>query len=318
MSLYLIQRVAQTIPVLILASIIVFVFLRLVPGDPAVTLAGPDATPEIVAAVRQQIGLDRPLPLQYVMWLQNVLQGDLGRSYVNGLPIAQLIGTALPATVELTLAALILAVVVGIPTGILSAVRHQGPVDRTLTTGNALALGIPNFWLAILLILCFSVWLRWLPPGGRVPFMDDPGTAWRFLVLPAVTLFPSIGAAVSRFTRAAMLEVLHEDYIRTAHAKGLSGWAVITGHALRNALIPVITFLGMQLGRLMGGAVIIENVFAWPGVGRLILLGVLNRDYAVVQGGLLLLVMLFVVINLAVDLLYGVCDPRVRLARGGT
>lgn len=318
MSTYLIQRIAQTIPVLILASMVVFVFLRLVPGDPAVTLAGPDATPEIVAAVREQIGLNRPLPLQYVIWLQNVLQGDLGRSYINGQPIAQLIGTALPATIELTLAALILAVVVGVPTGIVSAVRHQGPVDRTLTSGNALALGIPNFWLAILLILGFSVWLRWLPPGGRVAFADEPGTAWRFLVLPAVTLFPSIGAAVSRFTRAAMLEVLHQDYIRTARAKGLSGWVVITRHALRNALIPVITFLGMQLGRLIGGAVIIENVFAWPGVGRLILLGVLNRDYAVVQGVLLLLVMLFVVINLVVDLLYGVCDPRVRLARGGT
>lgn len=318
MSTYLIQRIAQTIPVLILASMVVFVFLRLVPGDPAVTLAGPDATPEIVAAVREQIGLNRPLPLQYVIWLQNVVQGDLGRSYINGQPIAQLIGTALPATIELTLAALVLAVVVGVPTGIVSAVRHQGPVDRTLTAGNALALGIPNFWLAILLILGFSVWLRWLPPGGRVAFADDPGTAWRFLALPAVTLFPSIGAAVSRFTRAAMLEVLHEDYIRTARAKGLSGWVVITRHALRNALIPVITFLGMQLGRLIGGAVIIENVFAWPGVGRLILLGVLNRDYAVVQGVLLLLVMLFVVINLVVDLLYGVCDPRVRLARGGT
>jgi peptide/nickel transport system permease protein len=170
--------------------------------------------------------------------------------------------------------------------------------------------------VGILLILVLSVRLRWLPPGGRVDFTADPGAAWRSLVLPAVTLFHPISAALSRFTRASMLEVLHEDYIRTARAKGLSGWGVIARHALRNALIPVITILGIQFGRLLGGAVIIESIFTWPGVGRLILQGVLNRDYALVQGALLLLVTVFITINLLVDLLYGVCDPRVRLAVG--
>jgi peptide/nickel transport system permease protein len=313
---YLIRRLAQTLPVLVLASIVVFVFLRLVPGDPALILAGPDATPEIVAAIREQMGLNASWPQQYLIWIGHVLQGDLGRSYITRLPIAQLIATAMPATIELALAALFLAVVIGIPSGIISAVWHQRPIDWLITSVNGLVLAVPNFWIAILLIIAFSVRLRWLPPGGRVDFADDPGAAWKSLVLPAITLFPSISAALSRFTRAAMLEVLHEDYVRTARAKGLAPYAVIARHGLRNALIPVITILGIQFGRLMGGAVIIENVFAWPGVGRLILQGVLNRDYAVVQGALLLLVTVFIVVNLLVDLLYGVCDPRVRLAVG--
>lgn len=316
MSTYLIRRIAQTLPVLFLASVVVFVFIRLVPGDPAVTLAGPDGTPEIVAAIRHEMGLDAPWPQQYLIWISHVLRGDLGRSYINRLPIAQLIGMAMPATIQLALIALGLAVLVGIPSGIISAVWRGRPIDWLITAINGLVLAVPNFWIAILLIIAFSVRLRWLPPGGRIEFGEDPGAAWRSMVLPALTLFPSISAALSRFTRASMLEVLHEDYVRTARAKGLSSFAVISRHALRNALIPVITILGIQFGRLMGGAVIIENVFAWPGVGRLILQGVLNRDYAVVQGGLLMLVTIFIVVNLLVDLLYGVCDPRVRLATG--
>lgn len=316
MSTYLIRRIAQTLPVLFLASIIVFVFIRLVPGNPALILAGPDATPDTIVAIRQQMGLDAPLPQQYLIWIGHVLRGDLGRSFINRLPIAQLIAAAMPATLQLALIALGLAVLVGIPSGIISAVWHQRPIDWLITGVNGLVLAVPNFWIAILLIIAFSVQLRWLPPGGRIEFGEDPGAAWRSLVLPALTLFPSISAALSRFTRASMLEVLHEDYVRTARAKGLSSFAVISRHALRNALIPVITILGIQFGRLLGGAVIIENVFAWPGVGRLILQGVLNRDYAVVQGGLLMLVIIFITINLLVDLLYGVCDPRVRLAVG--
>ncbi len=316
MSTYLLRRVAQTLPVLFLASIVVFVFIRLVPGDPAVTLAGPDATPEIVNAIREQMGLNQSLPQQYLIWISHVLQGDLGRSYINRLPIAQLIGMALPATIQLALIALGLAVLVGIPSGIISAVWRGRPIDWLITAINGLVLAVPNFWIAILLIIAFSVRLRWLPPGGRIEFGEDAGLAWRSLVLPALTLFPSISAALSRFTRASMLEVLHEDYVRTARAKGLSPFSVISRHALRNALIPVITILGIQFGRLMGGAVIIETVFAWPGVGRLILQGVLNRDYAVVQGALLMMVIIFITVNLLVDLLYGVCDPRVRLATG--
>jgi peptide/nickel transport system permease protein len=309
---YLIRRLAQTLPVLVLASIVVFVFLRLVPGDPALILAGPDATPEIVAAIREQMGLNAPWPQQYLIWIGHVLQGDLGRSYITRLPIAQLIATAMPATIELALAALFLAVVIGIPSGIISAVWHQRPIDWLITSVNGLVLAVPNFWIAILLIIAFSVRLRWLPPGGRVDFADDPGAAWKSLVLPAITLFPSISAALSRFTRAAMLEVLHEDYVRTARAKGLAPYAVIARHGLRNALIPVITIIGLQFGNLLAGAIVVEQVFSLPGLGRLIFQAISNRDLIVVENATLLLATMVVAVNFAVDLLYAAIDPRVK------
>jgi ABC-type dipeptide/oligopeptide/nickel transport system permease component len=315
-STYVIRRLLQAVPVLVLASIAVFLVIHLVPGDPALLLAGPDATPEVVAAVRRDMGLDAPLPVQYALWMGHVLQGDLGRSYISRLPVTQLIRNALPATIELALAALTIAILFALPTGIISAVRRQSLPDWIVTAINGLALGVPNFWLGILLIIFFALIMSWLPPGGRVEFLSNPGVAWKSLILPAVTLGIPIGAALSRFTRAAMLEVLHEDYIRTARAKGLSARKVISRHALRNALIPIVTVLGIQFGRLLGGAVIVESVFAWPGVGRMILQAVLNRDYLLVQGALLLLVVSFITINLIVDLLYGVLDPRIRLATG--
>ncbi|MCC6173962.1 MAG: ABC transporter permease [Chloroflexi bacterium] len=280
-------------------------------------LAGPDATPDVVAAVRKDMGLDDPLPVQYGLWISHVLKGDLGKSYISRLPVRQLIGNALPATIELTLAALVVAVGFGIPTGIISAVGRGKLPDLSITGLNALSLGVPNFWLGILLIIVFALIFNILPPGGRVEFLRDPGTAWKSLIMPAITLGLPIGAALSRFTRASMLEVLHEDYIRTARAKGLSGRLVVIRHALRNALIPVVTILGIHFGRMLGGAVIVESVFAWPGIGRMVLQAVLNRDYLVVQGTLLLLVVSFIVINLVVDLLYGVFDPRIRLSSGG-
>jgi peptide/nickel transport system permease protein len=316
MSTYVLRRLAQAVPVLILASIVVFLLLHLVPGDPALLMAGPDATPEVVEAVRRDMGLDRPLPVQYALWVQHAVTGDLGRSYVSRLPVTQLIGTALPATVELALAALLIAVVLGIPSGVLSAINRQSLPDWIITTINGLALAIPNFWLGIVMVIVFSLVLGWLPPGGRVEFLSNPGLAWKTLLLPAVTLGLHIAATLSRFTRASMLEVLHEDYIRTANAKGLARSVVLGRHAIRNALIPIVTVLGIQFGRLLGGAVIVESVFAWPGVGRMILQAVINRDYLLVQGALLLLVVAFIVINLFVDLLYGVLDPRIRLAHG--
>jgi ABC-type dipeptide/oligopeptide/nickel transport system permease component len=270
----------------------------------------------VVAAVRRDMGLDQPLPVQYVLWMQHALTGDLGKSYISRLPVTQLIRGALPATVELALAALLIAVLLGIPSGILSAVSRQSLPDWAITVLNGLALAVPNFWLGILLIIVFALVLGWLPPGGRVDFLNNPGLAWKTLILPALTLGLHIAATLSRFTRAAMLEVLHEDYIRTARAKGLSQRRVIARHAIRNALIPIVTVLGIQFGRLLGGAVIVESVFAWPGVGRMVLQAVLNRDYLLVQGALLLLVASFIVINLIVDVLYGVLDPRIRLAHG--
>ena len=316
MSTYVIRRLLQSVPVLILASLAVFLLLHAVPGDPALLLAGPDATPEVVVAVRKDMGLDQPLPVQYGLWIQHVLRGDLGKSYISRLPVGQLIQNALPATVELATAALIIAISFGIPTGILSAVKRQSMPDWFITVINGLSLAVPNFWLGILFIIVFALILGWLPPGGRVEFISNPGVAWKTLLLPAVTLGIHIGATLSRFTRAAMLEVLHEDYIRTARAKGLPGWGVIAKHAIRNALIPIVTVLGIQFGRLLGGAVIVESVFAWPGIGRMVLQAVLNRDYLLVQGTLLLLVVAFILINLIVDLLYGVLDPRIRLATG--
>lgn len=316
MSTYVIRRLLQSVPVLILASVGVFLLLHMVPGDPALLLAGPDATPEVVAAVRRDMGLDQPLPVQYARWMQHALTGDLGKSYISRLPVVQLIRSALPATVELAAAALLIAILLGIPTGILSAVKRQSLPDWVITIANGLSLAVPNFWLGILLIIVFALVLGWLPPGGRVDFLSSPGTAWKSLLLPALTLGLHIAATLSRFTRAAMLEVLHEDYIRTARAKGLSNWGVIMRHAIRNALIPIVTVLGIQFGRLLGGAVIVESVFAWPGIGRMVLQAVLNRDYLLVQGTLLLLVVAFIFINLIVDLLYGVLDPRIRLAHG--
>jgi len=316
MSTYVLRRIIQAVPVMLLASVAVFLLIHLVPGDPALLLAGPDATPEVVVAVRKDMGLDAPLPVQYALWVRQVAQGDLGKSYISRLPVGQLIRNALPATIELALAALLIAILFALPTGILSAVKRQSLPDWIVTAVNGLALGVPNFWLGILLIIFFALIMNWLPPGGRIEFLSNPAVAWKSLILPAVTLGIPIGAALSRFTRAAMLEVLHEDYIRTARAKGLSGTGVIARHAIRNALIPIVTVLGIQFGRLLGGAVIVESVFAWPGIGRMILQAVLNRDYLLVQGALLLLVVTFIVINLVVDLLYGVLDPRIRLSAG--
>ncbi|HET7769121.1 MAG TPA: ABC transporter permease [Chloroflexota bacterium] len=316
MTLYLLRRFLQTIPVLVLASIVVFLFIHLIPGDPALVAAGPDARPEDVAAMRRQMGLDAPLPVQYITWLGHVFQGDLGRSFVSKIPVWRLIGGALPATVELTLAALVIAIGIGIPSGILAAITRQRWPDWCVAAFNVLWLAVPNFYLGILLIILFSLVLGWLPPGGRIEFLQAPGVAWRFLLLPALTLGVGLSASISRFTRAAMIEVLHEDYVRTARAKGLPGRHVVIRHALRNALIPVVTILGIQFGRLLGGAVVVESVFAWPGVGRLILNAVVTRDYFVVQGALLLLVTAFVVINLFIDLLYGALDPRIVTSGG--
>jgi ABC-type dipeptide/oligopeptide/nickel transport system permease component len=317
MSSYVLRRILQAIPVLILASIAIFGLLHLVPGDPAVMLAGQDATPAVVEAVRRDMGLDAPLPVQYALWMGHVLRGDLGKSYMTRLPVTELLAAALPATVELGLAALLFAVTFALPVGIIAALWRQRLPDWICTAVNGLALGVPSFWLGIIFIIVFALILGWLPPGGRVEFLRDPSQAWRSLVLPAITLGLPIGAALARFIRAAMLEVLQEDYIRTARAKGVPRRGVILGHAFRNALIPIVTVLGIQFGRLLGGAVIVESVFAWPGVGRMILQAVLNRDYLLVQGALLLLVISFITINLIVDLLYGVLDPRIRLATSG-
>lgn len=300
-----------------LSTIGVFLLLHLLPGDPALVLAGPDAPPEVVAAVRQQMGLDQPVPVQYVVWLEHVARGDFGRSILSKVAVSQLIQQRLPVTLQLALTAFVLSTALALLLGITAAIKQRSWADWVISSFVGLGLAIPNFWLGILLIILFSLVLGWLPPGGHGDFTTDPGQAIKLLILPAFTLaFPG-ALGLSRLVKASMLEVLYDDYVRTARAKGLASASVIVGHALRNALVPVVTVLGFEFGRLLGGAVIIESIFGWPGVGSLMLQGIGNRDYPVVQAGLLLLVVLFIVLNLLTDLSYGLLDPRIRVSRRG-
>ena len=313
MIAYILRRLLHLIPVVLLTSVLVFLLLHMVPGDPAETVAGPDATPDVIQAVRQKMGLDRPLPIQYGIWLGNVARFDLGASYISKMPVIDLVGYAFPATIQLALAGLFLALAVSLPLGVLASVKQASKLDLFVQSFTALGLGVPNFWLGILLILLFALILGILPPGGRIDPMQSPVMGLKTLILPAVTLGVQMSAVFTRFVRAAMLEVLHEDYVRTARAKGLHERVVVVRHALRSALVPVVTVVGLQFGRLLGGAVVVESVFAWPGVGRLIIQAVEQRDYTVVQAALLWLVLVFLLINLITDVLYAFLDPRIRL-----
>jgi peptide/nickel transport system permease protein len=314
MGRYILRRLLQAIPVVFFSTFMVFMVIHLIPGDAAAVLAGPNATPEALAAIRQDMGLDQPLLVQYVVWVGHLSQGDLGRSTLSGQPIAKLLQARAPATIELTMAAMIISIAIALPLGILSATHVRGRLEWGISTIQSLWLAIPNFWAGILSIIIFSLILRWLPPGGRVADGNNLADSVKSLILPATTLALYLAAGLSRFIKFNLLEVLFDDFVRTARAKGLSDTAVVYRHALRNALLPVITILGVQFASLLGGTVIIESVFSWPGVGGLMLDGISNRDYAVVQGGLLLLVLLFVGINLLVDLTYAIVDPRIRLA----
>jgi peptide/nickel transport system permease protein len=315
MATFIFRRIVMAIPTLLLASVGIFFLLRLIPGDPAVTLAGSDASPEALALIRQDLGLDQPIPVQYLAWLKHVATGDLGKSIQARRPVTDLIGLAFPATLELVIAAMAISILLGGTLGTLAALKRGTWVDVVISSVNAMVLGVPNFWMGLVAIMFFALVLGWLPPGGRVDPFQDPIQGLRTLVLPSAVLALGLSAVITRFTRAAMLEVLSEGFIRTAHAKGLAPAVVISRHVLRNALIPVVTVIGVQTGHLLGGAVIIETVFAWPGMGRVVANAVSARDYPVVQGVLLLLVVGFVTINLIVDLAYGFLDPRIRVAK---
>jgi ABC-type dipeptide/oligopeptide/nickel transport system permease component len=316
MLIFILRRVLQAIPVVFLASVGVFLLLHLLPGDPAQVLAGSDTTPATLEAIREDLGLNEPLPVQYLVWLQHILRGDLGKSILSKIPVSQLMAQRLPATLELALAGEILTVLIGIPLGVLAAIKQRSKADWGITSCISLGLAVPNFWLGILLIILFAVMLGWMPPGGRGDFSRDPVAALKFIALPAITLALPAAMNLSRLTKASVLEVLFEDYVRTARAKGLNGRHVVVIHVLRNALIPVITAIGLEFGRLLGGALIVESVFTWPGLGTLMLTSINNRDYAIVQAGLLLLVMVFITVNLITDIAYGFLDPRIRLAGG--
>jgi peptide/nickel transport system permease protein len=288
--------------------------LHLLPGDPAVVMAGADATPAAVQAIREDMGLDLPLPVQYVRWVTNMLQGDLGKSVLSKLPVSQLIGQRAPATLELAVAGEVLTVLIAIPLGVIAAVKQRTAADWGISSIISFGQAIPNFWLGILLILVFAVGLGWLPPVGRGDFSREPLTALKFLALPAITLALPAAMNLSRLTKATVLEMLYEDHVRTARAKGLAHGAVISGHVLRNAMVPIVTAIGLEFGRLLGGAIIVESVFGWPGLGTLMLTSIGNRDYVVVQAGLLILVLIFIIVNLVTDISYGFLDPRIRFA----
>jgi peptide/nickel transport system permease protein len=309
---YIALRLGQIVPVLVLVSISVWLILYLIPGDPAAVVLGPDATPDQIASMRTRMGLDQPLALQYIQWLGRVLHGDLGESYLNGMPVRDLLAQRIPVTAHLALSAIIVALGVGIPLGLLSAARHGTWIGRVISGYAMLALSVPTFWLAILVVLLFAVDLAWLPSSGFVPIWEDPLRSLRFTILPAFSLGAYVSAVLIRFTRASLLETLSEDYVRTARAKGLTERTVLWRHALKNALIPVVTVIGLQFGAFMGGAVLTEAIFNYPGVGRLLFQAIVQRDYTVVQGAVLFIASAFVLVNLAADVAYAFLDPRIR------
>lgn len=309
---YLVWRLIQTIPVLFVTSLGVWFMIYLVPGDPATVLLGPEASAEQVRSARQRMGLDEPLPVQYTLWLGRAVRGDLGKSYLNDTPVRDLLRHRIPVTLHLALATTLVAPTVGLPLGIVLALRPRSWVSRAAAAYNAAAMAVPAFWLGILLVLIVGLQLKWLPTSGYVPIWDNPGRSLRLLILPTLTLSAQITAMLARFTEAAILEILDEDYVRTARAKGLREQAVVGVHVLRNALIPVVTVLGLQFGTLMGGAVLTESIFGYPGLGRMLVEAIFQRDYAVVQGTILVVVSAYVLINLLTDLAYAWLDPRIR------
>jgi peptide/nickel transport system permease protein len=305
-------RIFSVIPVLFGLCVISYTLLAMIPGDPITAMLGMDATPEAVAVLRAKYDLDAPLPIRFLSWFGHLLTGDLGRSIQTGREVAGMVTTALVPTMELGFAALIISLLIAIPAGVISAAKRNRAPDYFVSVLSLAGLSLPSFWLGILLILFFSIRLQIFPSSGYVPFNVDPFSALWHMTLPAITLGVAMAASTMRMTRAAMLDVLTADYIRTARAKGLPWHKVVWKHGLRNALIPVTTLVGLQLGQLMGGVVVTETVFAWPGIGKLTVDAIFARDFPVVQGAILISAALFVAINLVTDLVYTVLDPRLR------
>ena len=303
---FIIRRIVLLVPLLIGASILVFLTMRLIPGDPARLALGAEATEDQVQLMRRQWGLDQPLPVQYVYWIGHALQGDWGRSTISRVPASEEITNRLPATLRLAALSIIIAAGCGIGFGLLAAIRHNTWLDRASMVLALLGICTPGFWLGLMLILVFSVWLAWLPSFGQGG-LDH-------LILPSLTLGAAAAALIARVTRSSLLEVLGADYLKTARAKGMTEHLVITRHALKNALIPILTLLGLELGGLLTGAIVTETVFAYPGIGLLLITSIGNRDFPVIQPALLLFAVQFVLVNLVVDVLYAVVDPRITYA----
>ena len=306
------SRIAGAIPILILVSLITFGLIHMIPGDPAAVIAGLSATPDQIAMIRHDLGLDQPLPAQLFHWYLNLFHGDLGTSLLLGDPVLQVVGVRLPVTIGLSAYALAITLVIGLTGGVLAALRHNSWVDQAAMVFSMFGISVPNFYLGLLMILFFAVHLGWLPTGGYVAFTDDPLGWLTSMTLPAISLALLLTGLLARITRSSMLEVLRQDYIRTARAKGLPRRTVVMKHALANALIPIVTVIGIIVSLLMSGAVVTETLFSLPGIGQLLTQAVLNRDYPMVQGATLIVTALMVGVNIAVDILYAFLDPRVR------
>ena len=301
---YILKRLAMLVPVLLGVTLVSFSLLQIVPGDPAVLLAGEDANPDFIEAVRKEYGFDQPLYVQYFRFLSHAVQGDFGISIRNREPVVHLLMQRFAFTAQLSFLSILIAAAIGLVAGVISATRQYSIFDNLSMLGALFGISMPIFWLGLLLMLVFSVELRWFPAGGA--------GGLKHMILPAIALGAASAAVIARMTRASMLEVVRQDYIRTARANGLREWVVIYKHALKNAMIPVITVFGLEFGYMLGGAVLTETVFSLPGVGRLMVEGIFQRDYSVVQGSMLLVAATFVLVNLLTDIAYALFDPKIR------
>jgi peptide/nickel transport system permease protein len=312
MGRYLLQRLVGMGLMLLLISLLSYSMVRLLPGDPVVAMLGEGGDPTVMARVRADLGLDQPAPIYYFVWLGRAVQGDLGRSIQSNRPVTGILRDRLLPTVQLSLMAALITTAIALPLGIVAAIKRGTLTDLGATTFALLGLSIPNFWLGIIFILVFSLALGWLPPSGwRDPFRE-PVQSVRFMILPALTLGMAFAASIMRQVRSGLLDTLVQDYLRTARAKGLNDRQVVLRHALRNSLIPVVTIAGLMVGRLLGGAVITETIFAIPGIGRTVVDAIFSRDFPIVQGAVLMMALIVLVVNFAVDLLYALIDPRIR------
>jgi peptide/nickel transport system permease protein len=309
---YIMKRLLVAIPVLLGISLIAFFLVRLVPGDTVTAMLGANYNEEQAAVLRAKYGLDQPLIVQYTLWITQVLQGDFGASSFTNQPVLQSIMERLPVTLELTLLSILLAVVIAIPLGTLAALKRNSALDYGASFFGMLGISIPNFWLGTLLILFLSLKLGWVPSGGYVAFLEDPAENLQRMVMPALALGTAVSAVVMRMTRSSMLEVIGQEYMKMARAKGVPNSMLIWRHALKNAMIPIVTVIGIQAGYLLGGSVVIEQIFSLPGIGQLALQAISNRDYALLQGTILFVASAFVMINLLVDILYAFLNPKIR------
>ena len=313
MSRFLVRRLLLTLPVLFFVSVIVFSLISLIPGDPARVLLGEEVSTDALEVLRKQLGLDRPLHIRYLYWLGRIVKGDLGKSVRDGRPVLDTLLQKLPTTIELAITSLIVAWAIAIPAGVLAAWKRRSAWDYGATTVALAGISIPNFWLGIMLIYLLAVNLRLLPPSGYVEPWIDLSRNLRLMVMPSIVLGSALAALVMRILRSSLIEVLGTDYVRTAHAKGLNDRTVVLKHAMKNAMIPVVTIMGLQLSGLLGGAIITETIFSIPGLGRLAVESILTRDYPMVQGVVLFAALAVIITNLAVDMIYASLDPRIRL-----